>query len=97
MPELTASVIPPGTYPSLNRAYATVGLFNFAVAHKDLPLDLVYRIVDAVFDNHEEMLEIPPRAAATIPATSSTTASYRTTTAHPLYGNTLPAGVLTAD
>jgi uncharacterized protein len=67
MPELTASVIPPGTYPSLNRGYETVGLYNFAVAHKDLPVDLVYRIVDTIFDRHEEMLEIHPAAAATVP------------------------------
>jgi TRAP transporter TAXI family solute receptor len=67
MPGLNASVIPAGTYPSLNQAYETVGVYNFAVAHKDLPLDLVYRIVDAVFDNHEEMLAIHPAAAATVP------------------------------
>ncbi len=98
MPELTASVIPPGTYPSLNRAYATVGLYNFAVAHKDLPADLVYRIVDAVFDNHEEMLEIHPAAAATIPGNfvHNSFLPYHDGAVR-FYGNTLPAGVLTAD
>src|SRR5215212_6093932 len=98
MPELTASVIPPGTYPSLNRAYATVGLYNFAVAHKDLPVDLVYRIVDAVFDNHEEMLEIHPAAAATIPGNfvHNSFLPYHDGAIR-FYGNTLPAGVLAAD
>ena len=37
MPELSDSVIPNGTYPSLTVEYPTIGLFNFVVAHKDLP------------------------------------------------------------
>jgi uncharacterized protein len=68
MPELTPSRIPAGTYPSLMRPYQTVGLYNFAVAHADLPDDLVYRVVKAVFDNHERMLEVHAAAAATVPA-----------------------------
>jgi uncharacterized protein len=67
IPELTPSLIPAGTYPSLMRNYETVGLYNFAVAHQDLPTDLAYRIVDAVFSNHQEMIEIHPAAAATVP------------------------------
>lgn len=98
MPELTASLIPPGTYPSLNRGYQTVGLFNFAVAHKDLPVDLVYRIVDAVFGNHEEMLEIHPAAAATI---ASNFARNSLLPYHDgairYYGNTSASGVIAAD
>lgn len=98
MPELTASVIPPGTYPSLNRPYETVGLYNFAVAHKDLPVDLVYRIVDSVFDNHEEMLEIHPAAAATIPGNfvHNSFLPYHDGAIR-YYGNTLASGVLAAD
>jgi TRAP transporter TAXI family solute receptor len=98
MPELTASVIPPGTYPSLNQRYETVGLYNFAVAHKDLPVDLVYRIVDAVFDNHEEMLEIHPAAAATIPGNfvHNSFLPYHDGAIR-YYGNTLASGVLAAD
>jgi uncharacterized protein len=30
--------------------YETIGLFNFVVAHKDLPDDLVYQIVKTTFD-----------------------------------------------
>jgi len=67
-PELTASVIPPGTYPSLMAGYQTVGLYNFAVAHQDLPDDLVYEITKAVFEFHAEMMEAHPAAAATVPA-----------------------------
>jgi TRAP transporter TAXI family solute receptor len=67
-PELAPSRIPAGTYPSLLRHYDTLGLYNFAVAHANLPDDLVYTAVRAVFDNHEEMMEVHAAAAATIPA-----------------------------
>jgi TRAP transporter TAXI family solute receptor len=68
MPELTPSRVPAGTYPSLLRHYQTLGLYNFAVAHADLPNDLVYSIVRVVFEKHEEMMEVHAAAAATVPA-----------------------------
>jgi TRAP transporter TAXI family solute receptor len=68
MPELNPSRVPAGTYPSLLRYYQTLGLFNFAVAHADLPADLVYNIVRVVFEKHEEMMEVHASAAATVPA-----------------------------
>ena len=37
IPELNASLIPAGTYPSLMYGYKSVGLYNFAVAQRDLP------------------------------------------------------------
>jgi uncharacterized protein len=71
MPELNASTVAAGSYPGLRTHYATVGLFNFAVAHKDLPDDLVYAIVDAVFANQEVLIEAHPAAAETTPANLS--------------------------
>jgi uncharacterized protein len=68
IPELSPSRVPAGTYPSLLRDYQTLGLFNFAVAHADLPADLVYNIVRVVFEKHEEMMEVHASAAATVPA-----------------------------
>jgi TRAP transporter TAXI family solute receptor len=68
MPELTPSRIPAGTYPSLLRPYETLGLYNFAIAQAELPDDLVYNVVRAVFENNEEMLETTAAAAATVPA-----------------------------
>jgi TRAP transporter TAXI family solute receptor len=68
LPELAPSRVPAGTYPSLLRPYQTLGLYNFAVAHADLPDDLVYTAVRAVFDNHEELMEAHAAAAETIPA-----------------------------
>jgi TRAP transporter TAXI family solute receptor len=68
VPELTTSVIPAGTYPSLERGYETVGLYNLAVAHRDLPPDLVYEIVQAAFNSHAALVEAHPAAAATVAA-----------------------------
>jgi TRAP transporter TAXI family solute receptor len=68
MPELTPSRVPAGMYPSLLRNYETIGLFNFAVAHADLPDDFVYQVVRTVFENQDEMIAVHPAAAETVPA-----------------------------
>ena len=71
MPEITASTIPAGTYRSLVQDYHTIGLYNFAVAHKVLADDLVYKIVKGVFDNRDELVKSQPLAKETIPANIS--------------------------
>lgn len=71
MPELVASTIPAGAYASLRKNYATVGLFNFAVARADLPEDLVFAVVEAVFKNRSQLEAASPAAAETIPANFS--------------------------
>ena len=68
LPELSSSSIAAGTYPSLRRHYRTVGVYNFAVARADLPDDLVYAILDTVFGEHDEMMQIHPAASETVPA-----------------------------
>jgi TRAP transporter TAXI family solute receptor len=68
IPELAASVVPAGTYPSLTRHYQTVGLYNFVVAHRTLADDLVYAIAEAVFANHDEMMQAHYAAADTVPS-----------------------------
>jgi uncharacterized protein len=68
MPELPPSTIPAGVYPSLKKGYESVCLCYFAVAHKDLPDDLIYAIVDAVFAHHQELVQAHPAAATTVPA-----------------------------
>ena len=67
LPEITHSTIAAGTYRSLTTDYPTIGLYNFAVAHKDLSKDLVYRIVKAVFENHAELAKAHPVAKETVP------------------------------
>jgi TRAP transporter TAXI family solute receptor len=71
LPEIAPSIIAAGTYPSLRRNYRTVGMYNFAVARADLPADLVSAILDAVFDNPDEMMDIHPAAAETVPSNFS--------------------------
>jgi uncharacterized protein len=64
--ELTPSFIPPGTYPSQHENYHTVGLYNFAVIHREVPDDLVYRIVKAVFEHQQELVSAHPLAKETV-------------------------------
>jgi len=68
LPEISQSLVPAQTYPTQERDYRTIGLYNFAVAHKDLPNDLVYKIVKAVFDNHDELVKAQSSAKETVPA-----------------------------
>jgi uncharacterized protein len=67
MPEITPSTIAAGTYRSLTKDYPTIGLYNFAVAHKDLPDGLVYQIVKTVFEHHAELMKAHPVARETVP------------------------------
>ena len=57
MPELSDSTIPRGTYKQLTEDHKTGGVFNFGIAHKDLPEDLVYAIVKAVLENNAQMVK----------------------------------------
>lgn len=57
MPELSDSVIPKGTYKSLTEDHKTVGLYNFAIANKDVAEDLVYAVVKAVLENNPQMIK----------------------------------------
>ena len=68
MPELGVSVVPTGTYPSLKTEYKTVGLFNFGVASKDLPDDLVYAVVKAFYANHDRLVKATPAARESVAA-----------------------------
>ena len=98
IPELNASLIPAGTYPSLMYGYETVGLYNFAVARLDLPASLAYEIVKGVFDHHEEMLEVHPAAASTVPKNfvHNTFLPYHDGSIR-YYGNTVAPGVVLGD
>lgn len=68
LPELSASVVPAGTYPFLVEDYHSIGLYNFAIAHKDLPDDFVYDLVKVVFAKHAELVKAYPAAKDTVAA-----------------------------
>lgn len=68
LPELSDSVIPKGSYKQQTVDHKTVGLFNFAIAHKDVPEDLVYAVVKAVLENNPAMVKGHKAAVETLTA-----------------------------
>ena len=65
-PELSESIIPRGAYRQLREDQLTVGVFNFAIAHKDVPEDLVYEITKAVLEGQSQLLKAHPAAKETL-------------------------------
>jgi TRAP transporter TAXI family solute receptor len=66
MPELSDSTIPKGTYKQQTEDHKTVGVYNFGIAHKDLPEDLVYAITKAVLENNPQMVKGHAAAKETV-------------------------------
>lgn len=58
--------ISPEIYKSLEEPLQTVAMWNIFIGNKNLPDDLVYETVKAVFDNHERMLQIHASAMETL-------------------------------
>jgi uncharacterized protein len=68
IPALTPSKIAAGTYRSLiDKDFITVGFWNFVVGRADLPDDLVYQLVKAVFEGQPRLQKAHPVASETIP------------------------------
>jgi TRAP transporter TAXI family solute receptor len=67
MPEMSPSTISSKTYRSLEKDYDTFGVYNFAIVRRDLPDDLVYRLVKVLFENTQDLIREVPTAADTIP------------------------------
>jgi uncharacterized protein len=67
MLELTISQIDSGVYSSLDKTYTTVGMYTFAIGRDDLPDDLVYQLVKAVFENQPRLVKATSAASETIP------------------------------
>lgn len=55
LPELSDSVIKKGSYQQLTEDHKTLGVFNFAIAHKDVPESLAYAVTKAVLENNADM------------------------------------------
>jgi TRAP transporter TAXI family solute receptor len=67
MPELTISEIDHGVYSSLDKTYTTVGMYTFAIGRDDLPDELVYQLVKAVFENQPRLVKATSAASDTLP------------------------------
>ena len=52
---------------SLDKTYTTLGLYNFAIGRDDLPEDLVYQLVKAVFENQPRLLKKTSAFSETLP------------------------------
>ena len=61
------STIPAGTYRSLDQDYITIGAPNFAIGRADLPDDLVYQLIRAVFENQPRLVKATSTASNTLP------------------------------
>ncbi len=67
IPELSPSTIPADVYKSLGKDYETFGVYNFSISRADLPDDLVYQMVKAVFENAPQLVHEVPAATDTLP------------------------------
>jgi TRAP transporter TAXI family solute receptor len=66
LPELSDSLIPKSTYKQQTADHKTVGVFNFAIVHKDVPEDLAYAVTKAVLDNNAAMVKGHAAAKETV-------------------------------
>ena len=57
MPELSDSVIPKGTYKTLNEDQKTVGVYNFFIVHKELSDELAYNITKTILENNAQLVK----------------------------------------
>jgi uncharacterized protein len=67
LPEFSPSKIAAGTYRALDKDYVTIGVYNFAIGRADLPDDLVYQLVKAVFENQPRLVKATLAASDTLP------------------------------
>ena len=67
LPEFSPSKVAAGTYRSLDKDYVTIGVPNFAIGRADLPDDLVYELVKAVFQNQPRLVKANSAARETLP------------------------------
>ncbi len=66
-PYWAQGVIPEGTYKHQKGEIPIITFWNMAVVDKDIPDDIVYKMVKATFDHHEELIAIDPTSKSTIP------------------------------
>ncbi|HLI99069.1 MAG TPA: TAXI family TRAP transporter solute-binding subunit [Bradyrhizobium sp.] len=64
-PQLSATIIPPGTYKGQSAEIKSVSAWNFVVANKDLPAATAYAITKTVLSANDPKSEIYPAAAGT--------------------------------
>ena len=71
MPEFTEATIPKGHYKQQATDQKTIGLFNFAIAGKDMPEATAYAITKTILENNPAMLRAHAAAKETVAANAS--------------------------
>jgi uncharacterized protein len=66
-PSVSSLTIPAGTYAGHDYDQTTVAMWNFAVAHADMPESLAYEITKLAMENNERMVQIHAAAVETLP------------------------------
>ncbi len=66
-PEVAHFVIPGGTYSGHDEDIDSVAMWNFAIAHREMPESLAYEITKLVMENNDRMMEIHSAARETLP------------------------------
>jgi TRAP transporter TAXI family solute receptor len=67
MPVFGPAKIAAGTYRLLDKDYVTIGVPNFVIGRADLPDELVYQLVKAVFENQPRLVKATLAASDTLP------------------------------
>lgn len=67
MPEMAAFDAPGGLYDGFPDESPTVAMWNFAIAHQDMPESLAYEITKLVMENNDRMVQIHSAASETLP------------------------------
>ena len=71
LPEFSESKIPRGFYKQQAEDQKTVGLFNFAIANKDMGDDVAYLVTKTILENNSAMVRGHPAAKETIAANAA--------------------------
>lgn len=66
-PYFTKSVIPAGTYQSQEEDMLSAGIWNMAIADKDLSPSFVYNYVDVMMNNLDKMVEVHSASVEMLP------------------------------
>lgn len=66
-PSVSPFEIPAGMYRSTPDPQNSVAMWNFAIAHKDMPEDFAYEVVKLVMESHDRMVQIHSAAEETVP------------------------------
>ena len=67
VPAMSPFTIPANTYEDQPDDLQTVSLWNFAIAHEDMPESLAYALTALAMENHERMMQNHAAARETLP------------------------------